>query len=637
MHPTRLTFENIGPFRGKHTIDLSDGVYSIVAQHEDNPERSNWVGKSSFLWLVPYALFGQHTAKADDGWITDGESELSMTMLLSDGSVIERLKKRGKPTQIEFRGSGLVVRQKAAQEAIDNHIGMSRDDYLATCFYEQKMLSRLVSARSAERIAIVEAWLAEDLEPIQNMHAEATLDLSNVSKEIAKLEAFVDHIEENELDRDFGSDGELAIAEAEYKSAEDAHQKAVDARKDAELWASKLEMADEFDNLVAQGQKLKVEYDRIPDNVSTLVEQAAKEKEKAAIVKQKADDEFKRLEVLNTGTFDGTCPVNKKPCPSASWVTSEGVSPAELGVAGKSRKEAHDEWHRWNANLHNLSHDEKVKVSLKGRLAELRAQANTLVEVANEVEETDGPDIDALDASIVAAKDKMLEAKKNLDEVRADIAVMKKAQKDKADALAKLKGLKEKRALHVEAVQFLGKTGVQQKLGEIALSQIEVGANDLLHSANIELSVRVEWVTHLQGLAKHCHVCGTAFPSSARVKECSSCKTARGKNAAAKLVIELSNRSGAAEDLAGMAVGLAASQWLRAKRFSAWSCVSIDEPFGALDPHNRRALSVHVASMLTRSFDSAFVVAHDKAILDALPKRVSLVGGKHGTRLEAPQ
>ena len=108
----------------------------------------------------------------------------------------------------------------------------------------------------------------------------------------------------------------------------------------------------------------------------------------------------------------------------------------------------------------------------------------------------------------------------------------------------------------------------------------------------------------------------------------------RGPNVAAKLVIDLSNRSGAAEDLAGMAVGLAASQWLRSKRASAWSAAYIDEPFGALDAHNKRALSNHVATMLRRSFASAFVVAHDREILDAMPGRVVISAGPKGSTLE---
>ncbi len=92
--------------------------------------------------------------------------------------------------------------------------------------------------------------------------------------------------------------------------------------------------------------------------------------------------------------------------------------------------------------------------------------------------------------------------------------------------------------------------------------------------------------------------------------------------------IELTQRSGAAEDLAGLAVQIAASAWLRESRGSAWRSIAIDEPFGSLDSCHSRALGAHLAALLAgkHGFLQSFVVAHDRASLDAFPSRIEIVG-----------
>ncbi len=272
---------------------------------------------------------------------------------------------------------------------------------------------------------------------------------------------------------------------------------------------------------------------------------------------------------------------------------------------------------------------------LDGKLVEIREQAGALVDTANEVAEaTSHPDIAALDDVVRQADADVRALETDHRVLKAEQEFFVKAQKELQTWLNDEASLRKRRVILGDAVQLLGKAGLQQKLGEIALANVETGANAMLLSAGIQLTVQVLWAVHHQGLAKHCDKCGTAYATSARVKACTRCGATRGPNVTAKLVIDLSNRSGAAEDLAGIAVGLSASVWLRSKRAASWGSVCIDEPFGALDQHNKKALSVHVASLLKQSFSSAFIVAHDREILDALPQRITIVGTDKGSTIE---
>jgi rubrerythrin len=186
-----------------------------------------------------------------------------------------------------------------------------------------------------------------------------------------------------------------------------------------------------------------------------------------------------------------------------------------------------------------------------------------------------------------------------------------------------------------EAVLLLGRQGAQRIIAARALGNIERGANVMLASIGIALSVEVRWKSDAQGPAKTCDVCGTPFGSSAKVKLCPSCGAQRGQHSVDRLSIALSNRSGAAEDLAGLAVGLAASDWLRGRRASAWGAVYLDEPFGALDTYHKRVLGAHVAGLLRAGSSQALVVAHDRGLLDAFPSRIIVTGTTSGSAVRA--
>jgi hypothetical protein len=163
------------------------------------------------------------------------------------------------------------------------------------------------------------------------------------------------------------------------------------------------------------------------------------------------------------------------------------------------------------------------------------------------------------------------------------------------------------------------------------MREIEEGANYALEECGIDLRVEVRWSREGQGVARQCDECGQPFPSSLKVKQCGRCGAERGALLIHKLDLALSDRSGAAEDLAGAALQLAASAWLRAERGSAWGTAIIDEPTAQLDAGNRRAFMRHLAAMLRGryAFEQALVVSHDPAATSMLPGRI-LVENREG-------
>jgi hypothetical protein len=100
----------------------------------------------------------------------------------------------------------------------------------------------------------------------------------------------------------------------------------------------------------------------------------------------------------------------------------------------------------------------------------------------------------------------------------------------------------------------------------------------------VDLSVSVRWGRESSTqLSPTCEECGREGITG-NAKNCPACKAIRQPKVSEKLDVELSDRSGAAEDLGGLALQIAASAWLRERRGARFATVLVDEPFGSLDP-----------------------------------------------------
>lgn len=640
MFPVCIEWQNVACFRGQHRLDLAAKVHAIIARAVDDAGRSNWLGKSTLLTLIPFALFGWHPKRTIDDWITTGEDELGVKLTLSDGAVIERTKQRGQSIQIRFTApGGKTLTQKAAQMAIDRHVGLTPADFAATCHFHQKQMAKLVSARAGDRVDIIDGWLQVDIEPVQRMHAVALDELAALTQQQAKAEGDAQRItdEATALGESYGAEDMDAVVAARQADADNAKAKADQLQSQTTqraTWEVQAAQAARFAEVVDEGKKLRADFDALAGAREEALK-AVEDDAKARAARDTAQRDLQRAESLDCGEFDGQCPVMGAACPVADGVRASGPAKgvlkglrAKLADCQKAFQAASDR--RREAGERGSQH-----ARIGARLTDLRTEAKRLKPSADTIAKRGAPPpADVLKAGLSEARAAETEAVAALREAKADRDWLKDALAQIRKLRAESERLKRDIDLHREAVAILGREGAQQRVAMLALQQIEAGANALLATAGVALSVRFTWAREGKGAAKVCNQCGTPFPSSTRVKDCPRCGTPRGRHMIEKLDIDLTNESGAAEDLAGIAVQLSASNWLRAKRGTPWGCVCIDEPFGALDATNKRALAVHIATMLRDRFDLALVVAHDRGILDALPAQITIVADATGSRLE---
>ncbi len=620
-----LAFAGYMCFREEHRLKLDALVYAILARREDDAERSNWLGKTTLLEIIRFVLYGYHRFRTDDEWISRGEPSGWGEIILSCGSRIKRTRSRGKRTNVYFYPAGgdatKPLIQAEADLAIEKLVGMSK----------------FVTAKAEERMRIVSAWL--QLDPLERCAANVARKSAAMEDQSKKIEGHLAAIDARQLEIEKRTgDGQPTWTRESMAKAATLIEESIEQRRgvlaDLDVKQEKLVAAgiakarrEEFGKVVAEGKDLKKLLDgkNLP-MLKTRWEFTRDDATKKAADKTSAE----RLELERTaaakGDFDGKCPVAGIACPAREQINADRAPARALFdeayqktlVARTASREAVASEERARADLQEAQRLELRLEGMRDRAKKLQAESKA-------------PEIDEDPAAIKAAIDEnrgaMMEASSDRQRIRGWMEELERIETTRAELMKARDEIAGSLGTYREAAAIFGKRGAQRRVAEGVLGGIEADANAVLQECGAKLQVTIRWTREGKGIAKSCEQCGNPFPASAKVKTCERCGSPRGMALENKLEVDLSDRSGAAEDLAGVAVQLSASRWLRDQRGTTWSTAEIDEPFGALDVAHRKGLGRHLAAMLTGiyGFDQAFVVSHSPDATHALPGRIEIV------------
>lgn len=628
MYLTKLTLENWGPYYGRQEIALTDTVYAVKAAMDDDPERSNWIGKSWFLGAIKFLLTGvkPETCPNEDGWISWGQDVGMVAGEFDDGTTISRTRKRGKSTQLKVKATEGEAKQDQAQALLYRLIGMNVDDLVATSFIEQKQIARLVLADPADRTEIVNSWL--ELGPLERAEDWLSARLSAlVAEERALPTGDPDAI--GELDDALEEvERTLALGRATRARLQEAAQNVATYRHHA-AQVVKLGI------VRADGKRIRAELDKLPELPTANLERRL---ETLMLQRGTAGDRKAQLAELVNDDWDGGCPLTGEKCPVPKDVRACGASMSvELAESEAALDQIVSDQEDARAQL-ALAKDRKAERDYREhRLQSLREQGADLLASEDWMEANGVPSTEQdwttrlaeCDAQIAQMESALAEGKAGKARAEAQRQALQQAGKRRKELEAAIR-------THREALAVVGRQGAQRQVAESALDDIGRGANALLSAAGIDLAVEVTWTREGKGHATHCDQCGATYPKAAGVKQCPVCDAPRGPKLVEKLVIAPNDRSGAADDIAGLSFQLSASNWLRAKREAAWSVACIDEPFGALDRTNSKNLAAHLHAMIRGSyaFQQGFLVAHDASVMEALPARIQITGDASGSKLQ---
>ena len=637
MRPALLRLHNWVCFQGHQDLALDSKAYAVVARYTDDPRRSNWGGKSTLLEAIHFALYGEHRWTTEDSWITRGEVEGGVSLTLDNGITIERCRQKGTATRLTIGKA----KGEEAQLALNELIGLDKTDFKATCYFEQKRMSRFIVAKPSDRMDTVVAWLRlEKLEAcIDSVSATLSRMVEGVALSQSKLQstrAAIDEIIRQHVPPSSVGMVDASVALQEARVVWEVERERLTGT------VARLEGEQEKLNAWEHDRASSVAYTRIVDDGKRLKEQLASvdipslEKaykealvvtNEALIAHRVAERELRTKLQVARGQFDGACPVAQLLCPATQVINGDRKRNADTyekaRQAEMDAKEGHGNVERVSTAAFKAW---RAAQDIDLRLSQLRTQAKHHREAAERFA-TGCPleDPGASSNDLKTARDRLGEATANVRGLESAIGRLRELLGSCDEHTRTVGNLQHEVDVAREALLVFKRA--RQRIAEQALSEIEFGANGLLSDSAIDLTITARWQREGGGLADNCDSCGAPFGKSARIKVCSKCGDPRGPKMVNKLELILSNVSGAAEDLGGGAFQLSASAWLRADRNCEWSCALIDEPFASCDEANRDAFAKYLANMLHSGcgFNQSLVVAHSVAAMDALPGRIEIV------------
>lgn len=646
---------NFKCFRGEHTLSLNGGVFAVVAELDNDRDRSNFLGKTTLLTaLGAFPLFGDHGERLEDDWITAGENEGGVELRLADGLVIARSRPRGVRTALEVRveGEGVLAQGEKAQALIEQRIGLSRADFYAWACVRQKQMAAFIEARPGDRQKVIAGWL--QLAPLEaaasrasKAYAAALADQLAAKTSLADAEAQLAACEDLDDSEIEAWTKTLEAAQGECEQAQARHVEAIAKRQACKARADKIAMQQRalaaWLNRTAALEGTRQEVARLEAQIE------AEAVEESPSDGSTARDELVRLRVRRkdvqaqqaqavarlSGGFDGACPVVEGfSCPATASINARRVE------FGAQRDAAQAELKRLDAALKDATARADADVAREARrtsLAKQLAVANAALAVDigprptvdADDEAADGGDEEDTKAAVVRAQSLVEQARTKLAELNQRGAMIQRLTQRILECEEAVARQESPVATARVVTEILSRQKAQRLVAESALLRIEAAANASLADAGIALRVKTSWARPTKELEEQCGECGLAFPRSKAVLSCERCGAARSAKLDERLDLELSNRSGGAEDLAGWAYTLAAGAHMRAARSSPWTVGYFDEPFGALDVAHSRRLARYIAA--DRTFAQVFVVAHDAALMTAMPGRILITGSATGS------
>lgn len=632
-HVARVELTNWMRFKNA-AFDLGPRAYAVEAEDEADAARSNWLGKSSLVEAIPFALYGWHRFQEgerapgyEDLWISEGEDEGGVALLLSDLTRVERTRRRGSPTQLRAKVKNLwETRGDEAQRALDQILGLARDDFFSTAFVPQKLCAQLVSARPADRMSLIADWLDFAKLDAAGKHVSARISAKMAERErlIGRVAEIGTRIRSLEAEEHFGirlADGPDEAMRAGQKMIEDCAAAlavleagfAPRARWEADERAREAARIAAYDLADAEARLAAMpEVAEIPDPSEAVGR------------RRLALSGLEQAKRLARGEFDGACPVRRGfSCPARDELNA---GTAESAAAVRKAQEAANAANREAIEAEAAASAARVNRDRRARQEErvsiLRAQAERAPSLGprREPPAVSRAELDAARAAHQSAV--------------ADLAVLTRAaidlgrlREERARASADLAAIERTLAECRAARLVLGRGGAQRRIAEAAVGAIARGANERLAARGIDLRISLSWRREGAELAPSCDGCGAAFPKSRTARTCAGCGEPRGRAVQDRLDVELSDRSGAAEDLAGLALQRSACAFLRRRRGAPWATLVLDEPFGALDERHREAIARSLAQTAAEDgLEQLLVVAHQPGILESLPGRILIRG-----------
>lgn len=630
----RLVLRNWMCYRGEVALDLPAGAVAVVGEHDGDPRRSNWAGKTTLMSSIPYVFWGWSVKRLANDVISWGERECLVYLDLGVVGVERGRGRDGAFVRLVDSG-GVAFSGKDAEDGITRLLRLSRDDAFASCVVRQGDMTRFVDATSAERQAIVADWL--DQAAWERCEARAREEARAADAKATGLALALGTLAS--MDR--------LAAELPDPAAFDERARVAAEELQVVLRTLRLRtLSDEFDRLKERAASLRAKLAVPPVEPPSLQEQADADQALDHAKNELAEARRKR-------DWDGACPVDGGDCPAREQVLLRvSVLKGRDAVCKRLLTEvtrldevaAEIEQRKMNA-ARDVGVREQLCAELERVVARGRELRGVLAAGRDGLLHRDSGDTDALRRRQAELEREHATATQFAAEARGRAADRAK----RAEEAARLTRERDEWAARADAlwgaVEAFGRNGIQAAEAEGALADLEERGNRILRGTGLDFAFAT--AREGQKLESACRRCRHTYRGQ-KDRECPQCRTRRERQRSDVLDVLVSAEGGPRQDVAecsggaralvGCAVRLAAASLLRSTRGSPLATLLVDEPFASLDEEHRQLVARRLGEMATiAGFEQMLVVTHDRDLADALPHRVVVrrSGGYSTAEVEA--
>lgn len=591
------------------------------------------VHNSAILDAVKFVVTGiapprlEHDA---DAWISRGADEGNVVLVLENGAEIERSKRRGKPRQIRYRASGRgeAAQDEAAQAILDDLGFRDRDDFDRVAYFRQGFMDEFITMDPGARLAVVTSWLGLGIadraaEHVERLLGERAAKVEHLERSIPVIDPF----DASDVPAYRASASELKLKIKVLEDDIENDHRLQEARRIVETRAT----------IVANGKRLKADVEAKGPAIEKAYAEAKANYERAREIERDAEKDVRVRETVARGAFDGRCPVVPLECPIKDKInkdrelakTSYSEALAKLKAAKTKTAEVVTVFRGAEANHADLRSSLSILESERKRLRDMKDEYERAVELLGDdpKAKTTLDDVRA----VRSMRDELADVERRITEADVRRQIVERDMQ-RAEVLKKELAVAE-RDLATAAAAARVITVAKRRVAERATAANEAAANDFLAGVGPALTLSLRWAREGKSPARRCAECGKAFPDTRKVKECQTCGAPRGLTVTERLDPILSDRSGAYDDLAGIAMQLPAAEAVLTSRASPWATCMLDEPMSKCDGANRKGLSLQLLRMMGRSvFRQLIVISHSPDTLDAYPNKIVVHVGRDGKR-----
>lgn len=633
-------------------IPKNKKVIGIIGKYAGNEIKSNRAGKTSFVELLTYGMYGKGRTRSEANLINFNYSEDMLTRLvLEDDNGEEIVIERGRniDNTYVFDVEGIEgIGKKDAQAELDKILGIEYKDFITTYFFMQDDIHAFMKAGSSAKKEYIIRWLEKSY--WKDLEKAAKEKLDKITDAIKKNEGYLEetikpNIKELKSQLEFikSDKDKLELELQEYDSKMESinnkikqidinelEKELVQLEKDIKFQKKQVEV---YRRLVNRPDTTKKIIDLANkytlEQIENIIENLNEAYTNVKVAKTKLLTEYNLLKEKENSIkeFGGICPITENQC--------KEVNQSELLI--NLRKQMNILFKEIQDNDYDSIGREIITYKLVKKFIEYRKakadydrsvdELNKLTERYNEIKnKIENNELFLLNAEFEELQEKRNEIYKKYKQKIREIGSKEQEIENAKEINKKINKVKKEIVNYKKfqsywkfIVHMFSKNGIPSLMMNEALNEVQEETNLILEKLGAPISIEFSSIKELQKLNERCHICNKLYEP--REMECSECGAKRENKTKDELVLKIyesdketdfDQDSGGGKVLISTAIRFALMRMLIRKSNSKIKFVVLDEIFGSLDQIYRKAMLDLIIDFVVNELqiEQVFIISH---------------------------